>query len=286
GLEDHPLGLVPRLDEGLHDLEALDRALLLLALRRLDDVAERQRLLLEVEVAEQVTDRLRSHPALEVDAEAVGRPEAVLQLTEDLLVADDHLRLELLEEHPRLLEAPDGLDGRLPRVLTPHLHVRDHLADLQRPLADRVEVFLLGPLDEAQVVRELTHLGGIRVGIDRSENIAEQPAAHLARPLEVLAVDVRDERGVLLGQLRAREELLLDLLHVLRDRALLRARRLGEIAAQRSKSCLDLDGRRGHRLDLTRGDTPILASRRLSDELTDAPRVLRRDRLRELDEHT
>src|SRR5262249_51596113 len=121
---------------------------------------------------------------------------------------------------------------------------------------------------------------------DRSENIAEQPAAHLARPLEVLAVDVRDERGVLLGQLRAREELLLDLLHVLRDRALLRARRLGEIAAQRSKSCLDLDGRRGHRLDLTRGDTPILASRRLSDELTDAPRVLRRDRLRELDEHT
>ena len=36
GLEDHPLGLVPRLDERLDDLQPLDRALLLLPLRRLD----------------------------------------------------------------------------------------------------------------------------------------------------------------------------------------------------------------------------------------------------------
>ena len=41
GLEDHPLRLVLGLDERLDDLQPLDRALLLLALRRLDRLAER-----------------------------------------------------------------------------------------------------------------------------------------------------------------------------------------------------------------------------------------------------
>ena len=41
-LEDHPLGLVARLDESLDDLEPLDRALLLLPLRGLDDLSQRQ----------------------------------------------------------------------------------------------------------------------------------------------------------------------------------------------------------------------------------------------------
>ena len=108
-------------------------------------------------VAEQVAHCLGAHAASEVDPEAVRRPEAVLELAEDLLVADDHLRLELLEQEPRLLEATNRLDRGLARVLAPHLHVRDHLAHLQRPLADRVEVLLLGPLDQAQVVRELAH---------------------------------------------------------------------------------------------------------------------------------
>ena len=49
----------------------------------------------EVEVLEQLADRLRAHAALEVDAEAVRGAEAVLELAEDLLVVDDHLRLEL-----------------------------------------------------------------------------------------------------------------------------------------------------------------------------------------------
>ena len=71
GLEDHPLGLVLRGDERRDDLQALDRALLLLALRGLDRLAERPRLLGQVEVAEQVADRLRAHAAAEVDAEAV-----------------------------------------------------------------------------------------------------------------------------------------------------------------------------------------------------------------------
>ena len=63
------------------------------------------RLRVQVEVAEQVADRLRAHAAAEVDAEAVRRAEAVLELAEDLLVVDDLLRLELAEQLPRLLEA-------------------------------------------------------------------------------------------------------------------------------------------------------------------------------------
>src|SRR5207302_1628796 len=116
GLEDHPLGLVLRGDEGADDLQALDRALLLLALRRLDRLPEQLGLGLEIEVLEQLADRLRPHAAGEVDAEAVGGAEAVLELAEELLVVDDQLRLELLEQLPGLLEPVDGVDPRLERV--------------------------------------------------------------------------------------------------------------------------------------------------------------------------
>ena len=112
---------------------------------------------IEVEIAEQVADRLRAHPAAEVHAEAVRRAEAVLQLTEDLLVVDDHLRLELLELQPRLLEAVHGVDRGLARVLPAGLDVERHLADLHRPLDDRVEIFLrdLAVGAQAEVVRQL-----------------------------------------------------------------------------------------------------------------------------------
>ena len=114
-------------------------------------------LVVEVEILEQVADRLRSHAAAEVDAEAVRRAEAVLELAEDLLVVDDHLRLELAEEPPRLLEAADRVDRGLARVLAARLDVEVHLAHLQRPLDDRVEVFLLDAAvgAQAEVVREL-----------------------------------------------------------------------------------------------------------------------------------
>src|SRR4029079_2246437 len=56
-LEDHPLRLVLRGDERADDLQALDRALLLLALRRLDRLAEQLRLGLEVEILQQLADR-------------------------------------------------------------------------------------------------------------------------------------------------------------------------------------------------------------------------------------
>src|SRR5207247_4425773 len=107
-----PLGTVLRGDERVHDLEALDRALLLLALRGPDRLAQRLRLGLQVEVLEQLADRLRAHAALEVDAEAVRRPEAVLELAKDLLVVDDQLRLELGEQLPGLLEPADGVEDR------------------------------------------------------------------------------------------------------------------------------------------------------------------------------
>src|SRR5439155_24341874 len=51
-LEDHPLGLVLARDEGGDDLEALDRALLLLALRRADRLAQHRSLVREVELLE------------------------------------------------------------------------------------------------------------------------------------------------------------------------------------------------------------------------------------------
>src|SRR3712207_811876 len=70
-LEDHPLGPVLGRDERVHDLEALDRAALLLALRRPDRLAEGLGLRAEVEVLQEVADRLGAHSAPEVLAEAV-----------------------------------------------------------------------------------------------------------------------------------------------------------------------------------------------------------------------
>jgi hypothetical protein len=86
---------------------------------------------------------------------------------EDLLVVDDELRLELAEELPRLLEPANRVHRRLAGVFAPRLDVRVHLAHLQHPLADRVEVVLAGALLQAEVVGELPHvLGGCaRVGL-------------------------------------------------------------------------------------------------------------------------
>ena len=266
-------------------LRRLIAALLLLALRRLDDVAQRERLLVEVEVAEQVAHRLGAHAAAEVDPESVRRPETILELAEDLLVADDHLRLELLEEEPGLLEPPNGVDRGLARVLAPEVDVRDHLADLERPLTDRVEVLLAGALDETEVVRELAHGCRVRVGVDGSQHGSEQPVADLARSVEILAIDLGDERRVLLGQLGPGEEALLEPLQMLRDRALLRSRRLVELGAQWRQRGLDLDGGRSDRLDLARSEAAVVAGRRLANELANLPRILVRDLLGELDEH-
>src|SRR5213075_3090580 len=135
-LEDHPLRPVLARGERADDLEPLDRPLLLLALRGADRLAQQRGLGVEVEVLEQLADRFRAHAAVEIDTEPVRRAEAVLELAEDLLVVDDQLRLELAEQAPRLLEAADGVDRGLARVLAAGLDVEIHLAHLERPLRD------------------------------------------------------------------------------------------------------------------------------------------------------
>ena len=211
------------------------------------------RLLREVEVAEQLADRLRAHAAAEVHAEAVRRAEAVLELPEDLLVVDDLLHVELAEQLPRLLEPADALDGRLARVLTAALDVGDHLLDLGGPLLDDLEVLLARALDEAEVVRELAHLLVARVGLGALEHCPEEAVADLAGPVEVLRVDRGDELGVVPGQLLAAEQLVEQLVEVLRDRALLRAGRLLELRPKRLEGGADLLRRRVATDSISRG---------------------------------
>ena len=99
-VEDHHLRFVAGLDEGRDDLQALDRAGLLLAFAGLDFVLELLPFVVQVDLLEQVADRFRAHPAAEVLAEAVGGAEALLELAEGGLVVLDLLGLHRLEELP------------------------------------------------------------------------------------------------------------------------------------------------------------------------------------------
>ena len=79
-----------------------------------DHLAELLGLGLEVDLLQQVADRLGAHAAAEVLAEAVRRPEALLELAEDRLVVLDALGVHVLEELPDLAHALGGvLDVRL-----------------------------------------------------------------------------------------------------------------------------------------------------------------------------
>src|SRR5579884_1002571 len=282
GLEDHPLGPVLACRESADDLEPLDRPLLLLPLRRADRLAQHRGLGVEVEVLEQLADRLRSHAAREVDAEPVRRAETVLELAEDLLVVDDQLRLELAEQTPGLLEPVDRVDGRLAGVLPPRLDVEVHLAHLEGPLHDRVEILLLDPAvgAQAEVVRQLADVGLLGA----VEHLPQEAVAEVARLLEVLLVDGLGDRCVLLVQLGAGEKPLHDAMDVLGDRALLRAGRLLGLLLERLDGRLDLLGGGGDDLELARGQAPVVANRGVTDELADLLRVLRRDLRDELDE--
>jgi hypothetical protein len=261
-LQDHPLGLVLRGDEGVDDLEPLDGPALLLPLGRLDRLAERLRLGVEIEVAQEVPDRLGSHAALEVDAEAVRGAEPVLELPEQHLVVDDQLRLEILEELPRLGEAGAGVLGRVAGVAAPRLDVEVHLADLQRPLDDRVEVLLLHPPVglEAEVVRDLPDL--VRgLGRDLLQHLEQEPVAEPPHLLERLRIDVLDELRVLALELRALEQGVADLVDVLRDRALLGAGRLVGLLGERREGVANLRGDGRDLVDLAAREPAIVADR-------------------------
>ncbi len=109
GVEHHHLRLVAGLDEGRDDLQALDRAGLLLAFAGLDLVLELDPFGLEVDLLEQVADRFGAHAAAEVLAEAVGAAEALLELAESRLVVLDLLGLHRLEELPDVAHALGGV---------------------------------------------------------------------------------------------------------------------------------------------------------------------------------
>src|SRR5262249_15530046 len=96
----HQLRFVPRRVKRDDALQPLDRTGLLLAFARLHLVLELEALGLEVDLLQQVADRLRAHAAAEVLTEAVGRAEALLELTERGLVVLDLLGLHGLEELP------------------------------------------------------------------------------------------------------------------------------------------------------------------------------------------
>ena len=139
GLEDHHLRLVAGVQEGRDDLQALDGALLLLALGGADLLLELLALGVQVDLLEQVADRLGAHAAAEVLAPAVRGAEALLELAEQRLVVDDLLGLHRLEELPDLAQALHRvLDVGL-RIATVGLedlaHVLDVLGRARRPRA-------------------------------------------------------------------------------------------------------------------------------------------------------
>ena len=241
----------------------------------------------EVEVLEQVADRLGAHAAREVLAEAVGRAEPVLELAEDLLVVDDLLRGELPEGVPGLVQPGLRVLAGVACVTAPRLDVEVHLADLERPLDERVEILLLDlPVrPQAEVVGLLADLVRRAQLGQRLEQLAEQPVAEIPRLLEVLGVDAGDELRVVALELAAREQRLLDLLDVLRDRALLGAGRLAGVLEQLPEGLLDLD--RGGRdlLELPVREPAVVADRRAANELADLLGVLGRDLVGDVDEH-
>src|SRR3954453_17717758 len=195
-LEDHVLGLVVGVDERRHDLQALDRARLLLALGGLDLVLELDPLGVQVDLLEEVANGLRAHAAAEVLAESVRRAEAVLELTEDGLVRDHVLRLHLAEEIPHLTHA-------LGRVLDVGLRVGDvrveHLLDVLRQLL-AVLVGELLDVDVEAVRPEVVLLGetALLAGLDELQPALER-LAQLEDALLLLArVGVEDLRDFLL----------------------------------------------------------------------------------------
>ena len=139
-VEDHPVRLVVGLQEGVDDLEALDRTSLLLALGGVDRLLQQLGLGLEVDLLKQVAHGLGAHAAAEVLAPTERGAEAVLELAEGRLVVDDVLRLHLAEDLEDLAQA-------LGRLLEVGLGVGDlGLEGLAELLAHLLAVLCLDPL--------------------------------------------------------------------------------------------------------------------------------------------
>ncbi len=198
GLQHHHVRLVAGVQEGRDDLQALDGTLLLLALGGLDLLLEIGGLGVQVDLLEQVADRLGAHAAAEVLAPAIGGAEAVLELAERGLVVDDVLRAHRLEQLP---DRPQTLD----RVLDVGLGVLDvgleELAHVLQVLLAlvvlellRVEVEVLGP--DVVVVREAGLRAGLEVLLAALERLTQ-----LQQALLLLARVLLDRLVDLLAQL-------------------------------------------------------------------------------------
>src|SRR5690606_11006335 len=126
--EDHVLGVVLALPEGLDDLHPLGGALALLLRGRLQRLLQRLHLGVEVETAQEVLDRLRTHAADEVLA------VAVVDLPPQRLGLHPGLGLEVLE-------GVEGLLYQLGLALGALFTVADLPLDL---LAASVDLLRLG----------------------------------------------------------------------------------------------------------------------------------------------
>ncbi len=195
--EDHVLGAVPRLAEGIQHLEALGELLALrLAGRLLHLHAQRLALLLDVQAAEHLADRFGSDPVLEgvpsvllpgLGELILGKQFALLHagvagIDDDVGLEVEHL-LEIAERDlqdvpdPRRkgLEEPDVRDrGRqrdVPHALTPDLGL-DHL-----------DAALLA--DHPAVLHPLVLAAVALVVLDRTEDLGAEEAVSfgLERPV-------------------------------------------------------------------------------------------------------
>ena len=201
------------------DLQSLERTQLLLALAVLDGVAQRLGLGVDVEVLDELLDRLRAHGALEVLAVAVD------ELAVEHLVDDELLGSQLGERRPDLVEPvelalrPVAELTHLALATVAHLAAHVGLGALLLELG-QVGLELLGALGQIEVALILDglllddHLGLERgqlvvphLGVDRGDHVGgevddlleilrrqvEQVAQARRNALEV--PDVRDGRG-------------------------------------------------------------------------------------------
>ena len=198
-LEDHPLGTVAAVAERLDDAEALER--LLLALHRGLDLglgAQVGLQLLEVELREQVPDRLGAHLRLEARVRLLLDDLVVLVLGDDLLLlepggarVDHHVRLVVQDA----LEVTDAhveqvADARRDALEEPDVRNGHRQLDVAEPLAAhlRLRHFHAAAVADHAAVADALVLAAVALPVlDRPEDLLAEQAVLLG--LERAVVD-------------------------------------------------------------------------------------------------
>jgi hypothetical protein len=190
-VEDHPLRLVAALAEGLHDLEPLGELDLLLDRGLgLHPLAQVERVLVHVDLAQQLLDRLRPHRAAQArvlvaqDPVALVGDELVLLHLGAVPGVDDHVGLEVedpLEVAQRDVE--DVADAAGEPLEEPHVAHRAGELDVAHALAAHLG---LGDLDPALVADDAAVLHALVLAAE-------------ALPVRDRPEDLRAEEAVTLG---------------------------------------------------------------------------------------